>query len=146
MSSAPARLIASTSFRSTESRYCRVAASKAPPISRLLFVPLAVVEEGTTHRDCCVGQDYSGGYEEGPQASRWAGYQAHHRIAAVSRPSETKATRVNVPTRTGSGVVREDSLDASIGAIQIDSPLTAQPDAIAVPLIVLEVAVEHEVA
>jgi hypothetical protein len=53
---------------------------------------------------------------------------------------------VNAPARTGSGVVSEDSLDASIRAIQINSALTAQPDAVAVPLIVLKVAVEHQVA
>jgi hypothetical protein len=62
------------------------------------------------------------------------------------RPSEADAARVNVPARTGSGVISEDSLDASIRAIQINSALAAQPDAVAVPLIILEVAVEHEVA
>jgi hypothetical protein len=51
---------------------------------------------------------------------------------------------VNAPARTGSGVVGEDSLDASIRAIQINSALTAQPDAVAVPLIVLEVAVKYK--
>src|SRR5437879_6997527 len=46
MSSVPARMIASASFRSTKSKYCRVAVSSAPPISHLL--PAGRLSIGTT--------------------------------------------------------------------------------------------------
>ena len=47
---------------------------------------------------------------------------------------------------TGRYVISEDLLHASIRAIKVNSALATQPYAVTVPLVVLNVAVEHQAA